>query len=120
MAYSDIFTLHFPPNTKLNHTKVKFHNIEPILSGLCQTVLIRIEAKKGPQLRNARRGEGKVVGGWVGALTGRGRGGTVNCCCPLSAGMASTVKAHLLASVHKYLAMVEYEGGYGHTLSGVA
>ena len=25
--------------------------------------------------------------------------------------MASTVKAHLLASVHKYLAMVEYEGG---------
>ena len=31
--------------------------------------MIRIEAKKGPQLRNARRGEGKVVGWWVGGGT---------------------------------------------------
>ena len=79
----------FPPNTKLNHIKVKFNEIKQILGGsvLVQTVLIGIVAKKVEECFGGR------VWWWV---LGGGGGGTVT--CPLSqlaCVIASTVKPYV-------------------------
>ena len=54
LVFFDV-SLHFPPNTKLNHINVKFNDNDQILDRLflLQTVLIGIGLKK---LRNASRG----------------------------------------------------------------